>query len=416
MPRWRWLLMQLTRRLWFRATLIAVLGVLAALVATLADQFHSLDFPFSIDAQAIESILNIIATSMLAVTTFSLSIMTAANNAATSNATPRATRLLIEDRITQNTLSTFVGSFLFGIVGIVALKVGAYGERGRVILFLVTIAVIILIVGSLLRWIDHLTTLGRVSETADRVENVAQKALEDRAKHPCLSCTPLLDLDAVPQNAQSVQAQVIGYVQHIDISALAACAKSLDRAIYVVALPGTFIFANTPLARVKGTDALDPEAHEVIRRAFTIGDQRSFDQDPRFGLAVLSEIACRALSPGINDYGTAIDIIGRVTRQLSQWAEGPADGEAHDPQYPDVHAPPITAEDLFEDAFMLIARDGAAMIEIQLRVRKALLSLSRIGDQAFRKAAQAQAEIALQRAHHALVAPTDVERLDAVKG
>ena len=41
----------------------------------------------------------------------------------------------MEDRTAQNVLSTFIGSFLFSIVGIVVLKAGAYGDRGRVVLF-----------------------------------------------------------------------------------------------------------------------------------------------------------------------------------------------------------------------------------------------------------------------------------------
>ena len=41
--------------------------------------------------------------------------------------TPRATRLVVEDVTTQNVLATFIGSFLFSLVGIIALNMGAYG-------------------------------------------------------------------------------------------------------------------------------------------------------------------------------------------------------------------------------------------------------------------------------------------------
>jgi len=80
--------------------------------------------------------------------------------------------------VTQNVLSTFIGSFLFSIVGIIVLKTGAYGDRGRVVLFIVAIGVIALIVFSLLRWIDHLMQLGRVGETTDRVERATEEASE----------------------------------------------------------------------------------------------------------------------------------------------------------------------------------------------------------------------------------------------
>lgn len=65
-----------------------------------------------VGAEAVDNILNILASSMLAVTTFSLSIMVTAYGSATTNVTPRATRLVVEDVTTQNVLATFIGSFL----------------------------------------------------------------------------------------------------------------------------------------------------------------------------------------------------------------------------------------------------------------------------------------------------------------
>jgi uncharacterized membrane protein len=47
---------------------------------------------------------------------------------------------------------------------------------------------------------------------------------------------------------------------------------------------------------------------------------RYFDEDPRFGLITLSEIASRALSPAVNDPGTAIQIISSYVRLFSLWA------------------------------------------------------------------------------------------------
>lgn len=149
--------------------MIGMLGVAAALLAALAERFIPWHPATEMGADAVYDILTIIASSMLAVTTFSLSVMTSAYGSAASNVTPRATRLLMEDTLTQNVLSTFIGSFLFSMVGIVVLKTGAYGDRGRFVLFLVTVAMIALIVVSLLRWIDHLTRLGQVGETTRKV-------------------------------------------------------------------------------------------------------------------------------------------------------------------------------------------------------------------------------------------------------
>ncbi|MAL95707.1 MAG: hypothetical protein CME40_11580 [Haliea sp.] len=413
MPRWYWILRQLTRTLWVRATLIGLLGVGAAIFAALIEDHVPAVLPTYIGAEAVDGVLNIIATSMLAVTTFSLSVMTAAYSASTSNVSPRATRLLMEDRVSQNVLSTFIGSFLFSIVGIVVLKTGAYGERGRFVLFLFTIAVIMLIVVSLLRWIDQLTRLGRVGETTNLVEQTTREAMQVRRKAPCLGGTPLCDESGLPPGARAICGGTTGYLQHVDMQALGECCEQLDRDLFVTAIPGNMIYPDTPLAWLPADvpeGRLEPASAE-IRRAFTIGNERSFDQDPRFGLAVMSEIACRALSPAMNDPGTAIDVLGRLTRLLILWAETPSESE---PELPRVHVATLQIDDLFEDAFMLIARDGAAQVEVQLRLQKCLRALNRLGDEAFRAAARRQSTLAQHRAELALSLEADRQRLRAV--
>lgn len=60
-----------------------------------------------------------------------------------------------------------------------------------------------------------------------------------------------------------------------------------------------------------------------------------------------------------------------------------------------------------------MARDGAGLIEIQLRLLKCLTALSRIGPEAFRTAARRQADMASARAAQALVFAGGLERLEA---
>lgn len=102
--------------------------------------------------EAIDGVLNVLASSMLAVTVFSVSTMVAAYGAATNNVTPRATCLLMEDNTSKNVLGTFIGSFLFSLVGIIALSTGLYGDHGRAVLLMATIGLIALIAVTILRW------------------------------------------------------------------------------------------------------------------------------------------------------------------------------------------------------------------------------------------------------------------------
>lgn len=409
LTRLQWALLQMTRQLWFRATAFSVLAVATALVALWIKRYIPADIPAKIGADAVDSLLNILAASMLSVTIFSLSTLVAALGSATSNVTPRATRLLTEDHTAQNALSTFLGTFLFSLVGIIALQTGLYGDSGRVVLYVVTLGVIALIVVTLLRWISHVSKLGRVGQTTQRVEEAATDAMRNRHRHPYLGGQPFTDVDRVPEGARAVYGDSIGYLAHIDMSALSKVCEAQDCHMFVNVLPGAYVVPTEPIAWLTGD--CDDEVLAAVREAFTVDEERSFDQDPRFGVSVLSEIASRALSPAMNDPGTAIDVIGRMVRLLNLWA---VPAELDECEHPRVHVPPILVQDLFDDAFTPIARDGAATVEVALRLQKALRTLSRLGGPEYRVAALRHSAEALLRAEQAMTLEADRARVRVV--
>lgn len=419
MSRLRWVLSRLRRTLWVRVALYALLGVAAAVAASLAS-FLPWPLPIDIGAEAIDSLLNVIASSMLAVTTFSVTALTSAYGSATANATPRATTLLTEDEFVQSVLATFIGSFLFSVVGLVALRVSIYGPQGRALLFVVTVVVIILIVLALLRWIHQLTKLGRVGDTIDRLEQATARSIRARLDRPFLGGHALPD-HALPAEAlgeatgsTAVRSDRVGYVQFIDTDALSDLCDGNDLHLDIPVLPGAFLYHGSPLAVIRGRPLTEDLAAN-IRDAFSIDRARSFDQDPRFGIIALTEVALRALSPAMNDPGTAIDVIGRHTRLLTLWSEGWHRTALHQPDHPRLRLPPLRYDDLYDDAFHLIGRDGAGQIDVLTRAIKALDALARIGPNAARQAAARQLRIACARGAEELPGP-DKDRLRRLMG
>jgi uncharacterized membrane protein len=410
MTRWHWLLTQFARKLWLRVSAMALIGVATAAAGIVFAPYVPDAWTIKIGAQAIDGILNVLASSMLAVTVFSVSTMVAAYGAATNNVTPRATKLLMEDNTSQNVLGTFIGSFLFSLVGIIALSTGLYGSQGRAILLVVTVGLIALIAVTILRWIDYLARFGRLGETIQRVEEVTWKAMKTRLSHPHLGGRPMSG--GPPKDAWPVFAASIGYVQHIDIAALQACASKAGREVFVMAPPGVFADPAQPVAIVSGARAED--LVKVIKEAFTVGAERTYDQDPRFGLSVLAEIASRALSPAVNDPGTAIDVIGRGVRLLAQGTCFNASEIDDEIECPHVHVPPIEFGDLLDDLFAPIARDGAGMIEIQLRLQKAFVALIATDRNAFGDAAGRHSATALKRAEAALPLEEEKQAVRAI--
>jgi len=407
----QFLLLKTARRLWFRATAFSVIAVAAALLALILKRYIPYDFSAKIGADAVGVLLNVLAASMLSVTIFSLSTLVSALASATSNATPRVAQLMLEDNTAQNALATFIGSFLFSLVGIIALQTGLYGEQGRVILYIVTLAVIAIVVGMMLRWIDYVAKLGRVGEIIDRVEQAAGRALRERRHAPQLGGREWAREECLSPSAFAVRSERMGYLQHVDMAALQAVAGACGGSVHLARIPGDYVDTIEALAWCGS----EPSEEQIarVRDAFTIDAERSFEQDPRFGIVVLAEIASRALSSAVNDPGTAIDVVGRLAQVLAIWAE-PLKVEATAVKFPQVHVPALDTRDLFDDAFTPIARDGAAMVEVALRVQKVLRILGGLPHPRYGEAARRHSALALARSQAVMNLEEDLDRVRAV--
>ena len=180
------ILRRLSRKLWVRVSAFAVLSLTSALMGTVLEASLSPALTDRFDLEGLMPVLTILASSMLAVSTFSLNVMVSAHLSAAAQATPRVHRLLLDDTTTQNVLSVFIGAFVYALSSIILLKAQAYASSSAVIMLVVTIAVVVLVILALLRWIDHLSDLGSLDATLDLTESHARTALTALRQRPAL--------------------------------------------------------------------------------------------------------------------------------------------------------------------------------------------------------------------------------------
>lgn len=406
--RWKFAVKRARERLWVKPLLICVLSIIGVFVAHLADGTGLHRSLPAISKDSNESLLKIMAGSMLVMATFAVASMVAAYASASSSATPRTFSLIISDDGSQNALSAFIGAFIYSVIALVAQANGYYGKAGLLVLFAMTVFVFAVVIYTFVRWVDNIARLGRLGNTIDRVEAAAKSAITDRQKNPCLGGVAA---NGEPGEGLAVYATAIGYVQRVDTAALQAVAAKSNLRVSVKALPGTFCTPDRPVARVTGetSEAAPADAAKAIAAAFTIGDGRVFDQDPRFGLIVLSEIASRALSPAMNDPGTAIDVVGTLVRLFITWDTCGKETDNPPVRFDRVTVPKLSLADMFDDAFTGIARDGAAAVEVVVRLQKAFEALAAVDDATMREQALIHARLSLVRAENVMQIPHDLE-------
>lgn len=402
----RFYLARLREHLWLKPLISCVLSLLAAFVAGLADKADSAAAWPDISSESIEALLSIISSSMLVIAVFAVGAMLSAYGSASNRATPRSFPLVVSDDVSQNALSTFIGAFIFGIVAQIAVQNSFYEQPGRFVLFCITIFVFILVILSFVRWVDRIARLGRMGNTIEKVELAADTAFRVRAKAPTLGAKRA----TAPGHGRDVHSETVGNVQNIDMALLQRLAERVEGVITVYALPGAFVTPARALACIATPEGGEKEDITAdIASAFVIGDSRTFESDPRFGLIVLSEIASRALSPAVNDPGTGIDVLGAQVRLLTRWHQACSEQSEPDVLYDRVYVPALSTRDLFDDAFTAIARDGASSVALVIRLQKALRALGLIGNEEMKAEAASVAGLSLQYAEQTLTLPQELD-------
>ncbi|WP_105903303.1 DUF2254 domain-containing protein [Vibrio gangliei] len=406
----RFLYNRLKDKLWVKPLWMCLCSVAAVFVAKFADHVDTGLYILPISIKSIVALLEIMSSSMLVIATFSVGSMVSAYASASTSATPRSFSIVVSDDTSKNALSRFIGSFIFSIVALTAINNDFFDVAGLLVLFIMTGLVFAVVILTFIRWVDRLARLGRIGNTVDRVEEVAMKALLRIRNAPTRCAAPCVDTD----KGEAVMATSVGYVQHIDISRLHYWAEECDATVVLAVLPGEFVAPGSVLARVICSKQEMDFDYKTVLASFQIGEDRLFDDDPRFGLVVLSEIAGKALSPAVNDPGSAIKVIGSLVRLFVCWSEPVPEKDDKESSYDRVQVPQIHINDMFDDAFTAIARDGAGCVEVAMHLQKALMSLSMVGDEAMKAAAVHHAELSLKRCKIAMELEEDWQQVQKV--
>lgn len=407
--KWR----ELTRKLWVRVVLMGLLSFVSLGFANLVGSFVPDKLASYVSGAAADRLLGIIANAMLAVTTFSLTVMVTVYRSSSNQFTPRLHRLIVRDKTTQNTLAAFIGAYVYALTGIILRELQIFGDDRAALLFLMTVLVLIYVVVSMIRWVLHLQSFGSLINISRQLEDITQQQFDDRLNMPCLGAN---EWDGTaPDAAKPILALKTGYVQQVYQESLQSHARENDLDIYLDANVGAFVLKGEPLVLVSAKNGkLEAELIEKIISCVPVADLRIYDQDPRFGLMALGEIASKALSPGVNDPGTSIDVLTRQIRILLSYVDNSVDTQ--DVTHENLWVRALDPHDLVQDAFGAWTRDGVAVIEVQERLQKTLAKLANHASPAMCKAATVFAQTAYDRSIEALSFADDRRRLDDAVG
>jgi uncharacterized membrane protein len=225
-------------------------------------------------------------------------------------------RVIATTLLRDNVVRMSVGLFVFTLL----LAVSGLNRMSDRVPYLITDLTGLLGLSCLMTFlflIDYAARLLRPVSILSRVANQAIAVIE--SVYPELASR---DHDERTQSAAHLlpPSRVVNHtgsskiVLAVDLFTLRTQAQRTDGVIELVPQIGDFIAPDEPLFRLHGNAARIED--RVLRSALVLGDERTMEQDPVFGLRILVDIALKALSPAINDPTTAVLAIDQIHRLL----------------------------------------------------------------------------------------------------
>ena len=164
-------------------------------------------------------------------------------------------------------------------------------------------------------------------------------------------------------------------IQAIDVPGLVALAAGAGAVVEVAWAVGDTVIDGMPLLRVHG--GATPSPSGSCGGSCSLGAERTFEQDPKYAIRLLVDIAIKALSPAINDPTTAVQALDQLEDLLLRLGRRSlAAGRARDASGSLRLVFPVPSwEDFLVLAFDEIRYYGASSIQVMRRMRALLLDL-----------------------------------------
>jgi uncharacterized membrane protein len=266
-------------------------------------------------------VLTVVSATMITTTGIVFSLTVLSLQIASSQFSVRLLRTFLRDVSNQAVLAIFVCTFAYSTGGLYTV-----GEHRDGQLFVPELAVsgslvlVFVSTGALVFFLHHLMHSIQIDTIVQKVQQLTLGLVDELFPDPD---TP--DATRVPPPARPTGAVVLlsprsGYLQAVDVDALTEDVAASGYAVQLVTSVGDYVTAGSILGwywdrrtQRRSAGAADPQVPRRFMHHVHIGFERTLQQDIRFGLRQLVDVALRALSPAINDPYTAIQIVHRLS-------------------------------------------------------------------------------------------------------
>jgi uncharacterized membrane protein len=288
---------------------------------------------------------------------------------------PRLVLWVSRDRVLWHSIGMFTATFLYAIGAMVWVDRAGSGKVPLLSGWLV-IGLMLASTGMFVALIQRIGLL-QVSRILAFTGDLGRQVIEQM--YPPLEAPPSLPLAGDFEEVQLAHTVIYSgmprALQAIDRQMLLQMCMECDVSVEVLACVGETLLNGAPLLRMFGEKKRISE--KAWAKPFITGEDRTFEQDPKYAIRLLVDIAIKALSPAINDPTTAVQALDQIQDQLLRLGNRRLEiGAVRDLQGKlRLAVPHPTWDDFLRLAFEEIRSYGAGSVQVMRRMSASISDL-----------------------------------------
>lgn len=257
------------------------------------------------------TILSAIITGLISMMVFSFSMVMLLLSQASNNYSPRLLPGLISNKSHQIILGIFLGTILYCIF--ILFSIRPEEDKFSIPAFSVLLGIFFTVVCiyAFIYFIHNISENIQISKILDKIYLIAktnlaaiiEKQEEDPKDFP----------DTKDWNSYFTESS--GYLQNVSVENLLDICREKDLKLHILPVNGIFVLKGIPLFRA--SKELDEETVEEIISNFHFSLGELVEENYVLAFKQIAEIIIKAMSPGINDPGTAINGIDYLSELFS---------------------------------------------------------------------------------------------------
>ena len=263
------------------------------------------------DGGTVISLLTVCIGGLISMMVFSFSMVMLLLSQASNNFSPRILPGLISDRRHQIILGVYLGSILYMIFTLLSIEKEDIGASLPQLSILLGILFTIFSFGAFINFIHTISQSIQISNILDRISNQALKRLNKIIETETASGSIAKSSFEEAEGWHSYSAGKSGYLQNISITNLVNLAIRNKLKIYITVPKGLFVLPEAELVKIN--QKVDEEIIQEIVSNISFSRDELIEDNYTLAFKQITEIVLKAMSPGINDPGTALNALDYLT-------------------------------------------------------------------------------------------------------